>query len=1705
MYNHSSAPAQPYLVESGPQRQAGESSSTPIASANGQASTARDFAPGHKLVQLLKKSVAPPIGSLELEAKPNNFNNSTRAAPPSTVDAEKRVEVSETKPTQRMQESDLASNQPGGGVPVAVNTGMGGDPEPTRLPTGYISINDLIGAPVPVFFNNPAFMSSLIPSSISSAMPFPVPMPPHVSNPMGNEGHQRTAPAQSNAVPPVKKDEIEEEQDGREHEEAEVNSFSPYVASGIRELFPGIKCHPDPLVESASLGSVPLPNPDTSGIKQMVIEDVEEGRLSDAQFESVVYATMKFNSPLLVDGKRPGFFLGDGAGVGKGRQIAALIKQHFAEGGTRALWISVSQDLRLDAERDLADLNADVDIYGGSDQVPKGDFEGVVFVTYSLLRHNLNIKNSRLAPRRKRKNTTGPTNPLDGEDVAASTAAEAGEEDEMGHWVISNPCPKSRLGQIIAWLKGERLGRNDSVHDGIDEDEDEIDYTSTVAPLIIFDESHRAKNLMPKGRSNKPTQTGIAVYTVQEHLPNAKVLYSSATGVSEPRNLAYMSRLGLWGFKNVKKIVDMLSASKLGALELAAMSLKSTGTYLARTLSYEGAEFSLARVSLSAEYTSMYDKASMFWTLLFQILKLLNTAGHGLERGGGEEESKRWQSLYWAAHQRFFRSMLMSAKVPKCVEMAKEAIQAGRSVVIGIQSTGEAATDAVLASYTEEELNDLISAPLVIASSYIERQFPTTLTANDLEESLKLECIESALRAIFIMWDHLKSLPALPRAYQGDVKKEFDETTLGFQSANDVFQQLGIARNTGVTHQQHGSVSQITHEQQRNQPGLRRSNTGNLLLPTNDIKLEGARRMAVPEALQKVEDGSNNNGNINGINNGDDDVVVIIEEDGSELIIDLTNDEDTAVSRGLQMKNEIKDEVKNEIKNEVKSEKKNEDLRSTFMQASAALQNPSHCSLCDGVGSASFMESCIWCNDKAHPSCVAPAQIGRYVCHACRLRGRSDHLFNDAEVGHGPGAQYASDQSGGGRTKNYLLGIELPHLSDLDPSTLLNPLPSGPEEGDALVRIKRMLLSLVKKLKLPCNPLDDLIDQLGGREHVAELTGRRGGVERLKDGDGFIVSDDDDAENAFGSAAHRRGSSNRGSKVGYRVRGAQSNLKEKKAFMNGEKLIAIISDAASTGISLQADKRALNQRRRVHITLELPWAADAAVQQFGRSHRANQDSAPIYRILLTDAGGEIRFAASAAKRLQSLGALLRGDRHAIGAGSELREFDVDTKEGFEALKNVFSGLTNFKEAVAGVVAPELPAEMDAYGHARAAAVYGNINNPFYLHFKWRMIECGMLNPKGNTIPKAVSSQDYGSGFSIVKFLNRMLGLPMAEQKLLFEYFSRVLDATVANLKARGKLEKGILDIRARSLKLVGQPVVVANDAHTGANVLRYTLASDTGMSFEEACAELEQAKARVAEQISIVEQNANGNGRMHLSGFYLTNKISSYIKGVKRQKIVLAIEVVSAEGVGTSEFRLRRPSGMHSPIIAKIKDMRDDGFVMCHDIQKAKTIWNDWFEFTAVRCEERCQSSKYCYRGCRFKEVHLLCGAVLGFWERLLQLHTEFAGSLKDKRPPENQEKKKKKEEFLGLMIRKGVTDDGTRLVGIHALNKKEMEFFVKNIVYDPKNRNDPLLKKYGTSYYNRDSIIEGLGAGSYLAYGQAGPNRGRGFANSKRTFKHFR
>ena len=59
-----------------------------------------------------------------------------------------------------------------------------------------------------------------------------------------------------------------------------------------------------------------------------------------------------------------------------------------------------------------------------------------------------------------------------------------------------------------------------------------------------------------------------AVIEIQRRLPNARVLYVSATGATESSNLGYMQRLGLWGpgtaFESRHKFVNLLTTRGVG-------------------------------------------------------------------------------------------------------------------------------------------------------------------------------------------------------------------------------------------------------------------------------------------------------------------------------------------------------------------------------------------------------------------------------------------------------------------------------------------------------------------------------------------------------------------------------------------------------------------------------------------------------------------------------------------------------------------------------------------------------------------------------------------------------------------------------------------------------------------------------------------------------------------------------------------------------------------------------------------------------------------------------------------------------------------------------------------------------------------------------------------------------------------------------------
>lgn len=90
---------------------------------------------------------------------------------------------------------------------------------------------------------------------------------------------------------------------------------------------------------------------------------------------------------------------------------------------------------------------------------------------------------------------------------------------------------------------------------------------------LLFDECHRAKNYHSNKRS---TKTGSAVYKLQTALPKARVVYCSATGITDPVNMGYMVRLGLWGpetpFPTFDDFLNIVQKA-IGMMELIVSSI----------------------------------------------------------------------------------------------------------------------------------------------------------------------------------------------------------------------------------------------------------------------------------------------------------------------------------------------------------------------------------------------------------------------------------------------------------------------------------------------------------------------------------------------------------------------------------------------------------------------------------------------------------------------------------------------------------------------------------------------------------------------------------------------------------------------------------------------------------------------------------------------------------------------------------------------------------------------------------------------------------------------------------------------------------------------------------------------------------------------------------------------------------------------------
>ncbi len=499
---------------------------------------------------------------------------------------------------------------------------------------------------------------------------------------------------------------------------------------------PGAVPHPTKLVQSAAMASVAPPRP---SYRPKFPSDICT-RLSDAQLETVIYAGEAHADHLAgawtVDATfdtvsaaadcdagtvrfRRGFMLGDGTGAGKGRQSAGIILDNWLRGRRKAVWISKSDKLIEDAQRDWSALGQERLLVTPLSRFAQGKpitlSEGILFTTYATLRSN-----------------------------------------ERGEKV-------SRVRQIVDWL-----GRD---FDGV----------------IIFDESHAMQNAGGgKGERGdvEASQQGRAGLRLQHALPDARVVYVSATGATTVHNLAYAQRLGLWGgedfpFATRAEFVEAIEAGGVAAMEVLARDLRALGLYTARSLSYDGVEYELVEHALTDEQRCIYDAYAGAFTVIHNNLDAAMEAANitGSDGTLNRQAKSAARSAFESTKQRFFGHLLISMKTPTLIRSITADLAAGHAAVIQIVSTGEALMERRLAEIPTDEWNDLTVdvTPREYVGSYLQHSFPVQLYEpfTDSEGNLSsrpvfrdgqpVECRE-AVRRRDEMLEQLGTLPPVPGA-----------------------------------------------------------------------------------------------------------------------------------------------------------------------------------------------------------------------------------------------------------------------------------------------------------------------------------------------------------------------------------------------------------------------------------------------------------------------------------------------------------------------------------------------------------------------------------------------------------------------------------------------------------------------------------------------------------------------------------------------------------------------------------------------------------------------------------------------------------------------------------------------------------------------------------------------------------------------------
>jgi len=306
------------------------------------------------------------------------------------------------------------------------------------------------------------------------------------------------------------------------------------------------------------------------------------------------------------------------------------------------------------------------------------------------------------------------------------------------------------------------------------------------------------------------------------------------------------------------------------------------------------------------------------------------------------------------------------------------------------------------------------------------------------------------------------------------------------------------------------------------------------------------------------------------------------------------------------------------------------------------------------------------------------------------------------------------------------------------------------ESREAVVRRDSLIEKLASLSPVP-GALDQIVQRFG-TDMVAEVTGRSRRV--IRKGQRLIVEN----------------------------RAASANLAETTAFMDDVKRILVFSDAGGTGRSYHAELSALNRRLRVHYLLEPGWKADAAIQGLGRTNRTNQAQPPLFRPVATDVKAEKRFLSTIARRLDTLGAITRGQRQTGGQGLFRPEDNLESQYGRDALRQLYMLLARGK-----VEGCSLERFEDATG--------------------LKLMDANGLKDE---LPP------------ITTFLNRLLALTIQLQNILFTAFEQLLTARIEGAIASGTYDIGLETLRAESFVVTDRRTIYTHPV-TGAETRLLTI------------------------------------------------------------------------------------------------------------------------------------------------------------------------------------------------------------------------------------------------------------------------------------------